>query len=84
MADEGNDKSQKKDGALSSVRQAETILQVVLALPAGCLVGLAIGYLLDRHFHTRWMAVSLMLLGGIGGFIQIYRYLSVNGKRGGE
>jgi hypothetical protein len=30
------------------------------------------------------MAVTLMLLGGVGGFIQIFRYLSNTGKRGGE
>jgi F0F1-type ATP synthase assembly protein I len=84
MPDDLDNQSKKKDGALGSFRQAETILQLVLALPAGCFVGLAIGYLLDRHFHTKWMAVTLMLLGGIGGFIQIFRYLSNTGKRGGE
>jgi F0F1-type ATP synthase assembly protein I len=84
MPDDSNKGPEKKDGLLGSVRQAETILQLVLALPAGCFVGLAIGYLLDRHFHTKWIAVTLMLLGGIGGFIQIFRYLSKSGKRGGE
>jgi F0F1-type ATP synthase assembly protein I len=84
MPDDSNKGPEKKDGLLGSVRQAETVLQLVLALPAGCFVGLAIGYLLDRHFHTKWIAVTLMLLGGIGGFIQIFRYLSKSGKRGGE
>jgi F0F1-type ATP synthase assembly protein I len=84
MPDEDDNKGKKKDDALGSVRQAETILQLVLALPAGCFVGLAIGYFLDRHFHTRWVAVTLMLLGGVGGFIQIFRYLSNSGKRGDE
>ena len=83
MGDEERDTSQKKDG-LASVRQAETILQIVLALPAGCLIGLAVGYALDRHFHTGWMAITLMLLGGVGGFIQIFRYLSRSGSRGEE
>jgi F0F1-type ATP synthase assembly protein I len=84
MPNDTNKEPEKKHGALGSVRQAETILQLVLALPAGCFVGLGIGYLLDRHFHTNWLAVTLMLLGGIGGFIQIFRYLSSSGKRGGE
>ena len=84
MPDENEDdtKELKKNDTLGSVRQAETILQLVLALPAGCFVGLAIGYFLDRHFHTKWLAITLMLLGGIGGFIQIFRYLSSN--KGGE
>ena len=82
--DDNNQEPKKKDGALGSVRQAETILQLVLALPAGCFAGLAIGYFLDRHFHTSWLAVTLMLLGGVGGFIQIFRYLSKSGKGGDE
>ena len=87
MPDENEDENtepKKKDETLGSVRQAETILQLVLALPAGCFVGLAIGYFLDRHFHTKWMAITLMLLGGVGGFIQIFRYLSNSGKGGEE
>jgi F0F1-type ATP synthase assembly protein I len=84
MSEDSNKDPEKKGDALGSVRQAETILQLVLALPAGCFVGLAIGYFLDRHFHTRWLAVTLMLLGGIGGFIQIFRYLSKSSKGGSE
>lgn len=84
MPDDDNNQAPKKGGALGTVRQAETILQLVLALPAGCFVGLAIGYLLDRHFHTKWLAITLMLLGGVGGFIQIFRYLSKSGKGGSE
>jgi ATP synthase protein I len=74
----------KKSGALRDVRQAETIIQLVLAVPAGCFVGLGIGYLLDRHFHTKWIAVTLMLLGAVGGFVQIFTYLSRSGKGRGE
>jgi F0F1-type ATP synthase assembly protein I len=78
-----DDNKEPKDNAtLGTVRQAETVLQLVLALPAGCFVGLAVGYFLDRHFHTKWLAITLMLLGGIGGFIQIFRYLS--SSKGGE
>lgn len=84
MPDDSSNGIKKKDGALGTVRQAETILQLVLALPAGCFVGLAIGYFLDRHFHTSWLAVTLMLLGGVGGFIQIFRYLSKSGKGGDQ
>jgi ATP synthase protein I len=75
MADDPN-LPPKKPAILGDVRQAETIIQLVLAIPFGCFVGLGIGYLLDRHFHTKWMAVTLMLLGAVGGFIQIFRYLT--------
>jgi ATP synthase protein I len=80
--EEDLDSSAKKTDALGEVRQAESILQLVLAVPAGAFVGLGIGYLLDRHFHTNWIAVTLMLLGAVGGFIQVFRYLSNVGKGG--
>ena len=83
MPDDDN-KPQKKSGALSDVRQAETILQLVIAVPMGALVGLGIGYLLDRHFHTGWIAVTLLLLGAAGGFVQIFTYLARSTKRGGQ
>jgi ATP synthase protein I len=48
------------------------MIQLALAVPAGCFVGLGLGYLLDRHFHTKWIVVLGMLLGAAGGFIQIF------------
>jgi ATP synthase protein I len=83
MADDPN-VAPKKEDTLREFRQAESILQQVLAVPAGAFVGLGIGYLIDRHFHTNWIAVTLMLLGAAGGFIQVFRYLSNSGKRGGQ
>jgi ATP synthase protein I len=84
MADDPN-RPPKKNDALGEFRQAESILQQVLAVPAGAFVGLAIGYLIDRHFHTNWIAVTLMLLGAAGGFIQVFRYLTRNsGGRDGQ
>lgn len=84
MADDPNTLPKKTD-TLREFRQAESILQQVLAVPAGAFVGLAIGYLIDRHFHTNWIAVTLMLLGAAGGFIQVFRYLTRNpGGRGGQ
>jgi ATP synthase protein I len=52
--------------------KAESMVQLALAVPAGCFVGLLIGYLLDRHFHTKWIVVLGMLLGAAAGFVQIF------------
>jgi len=60
--------------------QAESMLQMALAVPAGCFAGLIIGYLLDKHFHTHWIVVVGMLLGSAGGFIQIFTTLARMGK----
>lgn len=58
------------------------MLQLALAVPSGCFVGLLLGYLLDKHFHTHWIVVVGMLLGAAGGFIQIFTALSRMNKRG--
>ncbi len=72
----------KNHGALGNLVQAESMLQLALAVPAGCFAGLLIGYLLDKHFHTHWMVVVGMLLGSAGGFIQIFTLLGRMSKRG--
>jgi F0F1-type ATP synthase assembly protein I len=74
----------KKNAALGNLVQAESMLQIALAVPAGTFAGLLIGYLLDRHFHTKWIVVLGMLLGATGGFIQIFTSMSRLGKRSGR
>ncbi len=73
-----------KRGALGNLVQAESMLQMALAVPAGTFVGLLIGYLLDKHFHTKWIVVLGMLLGAAGGFVQISTTISRMGKRGDQ
>ena len=75
---------QKKSGPLRDLVKAESILQLALAIPAGCFVGLGIGYLLDRHFHTKWITVTLMFLGAAGGFIQLFAFLARTSKGGDQ
>ncbi len=74
--------SKKPGSALGNLVQAESMIQLALAVPAGCFAGLLIGYLLDKHFHTHWIVVAGMLLGAAGGFVQIFTTMSRMGKRG--
>jgi F0F1-type ATP synthase assembly protein I len=78
MLDEG------KKGVGSSLKKAESMIQLALAVPAGCFAGLLIGAALDRHFHTRWIVVAGMLLGSAGGFIQIFTTMNRSLKRGDD
>ena len=72
MADENNDSNDNKQGGvLKDLVKAEAMLQLAIALPLGCLVGWGLGTLLDKHFHTTWMAIVGIILGAAGGFIQI-------------
>lgn len=66
-------------GSLGDLVKAETMIQLAIALPAGCVLGWLLGAWLDRHFHQTWMGIAGIVLGAIGGFLQIFwtaaRYL---------
>jgi F0F1-type ATP synthase assembly protein I len=68
MADEPSDKNR----GLKDYVKAEQMVQLALALPAGCLIGWLLGAWLDRHFHQGWIAIAGIVVGAIGGFIQIF------------
>jgi ATP synthase protein I len=74
----------KPNSSLGNIAQAESMLQLALAVPAGCFAGMLIGYLLDKHFHTHWMVIAGMVLGSAGGFIQIFTMVSRMSKRGNQ
>ena len=44
-------------------------------LPAATFVGYAIGYLLDRAFHTHFLYIPFLILGIAAGFVQLIRHL---------
>ncbi len=61
----------KPKGALGDLVKAESMLQLAIALPIGCLVGWFLGSLADKHFHTHAWALIGILIGAAGGFIQL-------------
>jgi len=69
----------KKGGALGELVKAESMIQLAIALPAGCVVGWLLGTWLDHRFHQNWIGIVGIVLGAIGGFLQIFmtasRYL---------
>lgn len=75
MTDDGK----KKGGALGDLVKAESMIQLAIALPAGCLIGWFLGEWLGKHFHQSWMGIAGIVLGAIGGFVQMFttasRYL---------
>ena len=92
MADDGarNDGKANDDkaasgggkGALGELVKAESMIQLAIALPAGCLIGWLLGSWADRHFHQGWMGIAGIVLGAVGGFIQIFTLASRYLKRG--
>ena len=79
-----NPESPKKATNVGGLIQAETMVQLALAIPVGCFVGILLGGWLDRHFHQHWMAVTGLFLGAAGGFIQIFTQLARIQKRGDQ
>ncbi len=73
---------EKKNGALGGMVQAESMIQLALALPIGCVLGWFLGSLVDKHLHLHWVGVAGIILGAAGGFIQIYRTASKYLSRG--
>jgi F0F1-type ATP synthase assembly protein I len=52
--------------------RAESMVQLAVAIPAGCLIGWLLGSWLDRHFHQGWIGIAGIVLGAVAGFIQIF------------
>jgi ATP synthase protein I len=63
-------------GALGELVKAESMIQLAIALPAGCVIGWLVGSWLDRHFHQSWISIVGILLGALAGFVQIFRTAS--------
>jgi len=63
----------KKGGALGELVKAESMIQLAIALPAGCLIGWFAGSWADEHFHQHWIGIVGIVLGAVAGFIQIFR-----------
>ena len=81
MADDGIKNDDKATGAagkgaLGELVKAESMIQLAIALPAGCVIGWLVGSWLDRHFHQGWISIVGILLGALAGFIQIFRTAS--------
>jgi F0F1-type ATP synthase assembly protein I len=48
---------------------------LALMLPASTFVGYIIGYYLDKAFGTTWLRIVFLILGSIGGFIELIRQI---------
>lgn len=75
------DDDKKGRGALGDLVKAESMIQLAIALPLACLLGWLVGHWLDGRFHQTWMGVVGILLGAVGGFIQMFRMASGYLKR---
>ena len=61
--------------AKSFVAAAAEYSSLALLLPISTFVGYFIGYWLDKAFGTHWLYLLFLILGIIGGFIQLIRQI---------
>ncbi|SNS85393.1 Putative F0F1-ATPase subunit Ca2+/Mg2+ transporter [Granulicella rosea] len=66
----------KNKGSMRELVTAESMIQVAIALPVGCVLGWLFGTWLDHKFGQHWIGVVGILMGAVGGFIQIFRTAS--------
>jgi len=72
MAEDGDDKS----FWIAVARYS----QLAMALPAATVVGLLIGYLLDKWLHTTWLYLVGLLFGIAAGFVELVRTVTKSEK----
>ncbi len=75
------EKPGNRDSGLGQLVKAESFLQLAIALPAGCVIGWLVGAWLDKHFHTHWIGIVGIVLGAVGGFVQMFTMASRYLKR---
>jgi len=63
----------QNSGAMKSLVQVESLIQLALMLPVGTVVGWAIGLGLDKWLHQHWIYIVGLILGAAAGFVEIFR-----------
>lgn len=58
------------------IKTYASYMEVGLMLPVSTFTGYAIGYLLDKWLGTTYLAVVFLILGSIGGIINLIRRVS--------
>jgi F0F1-type ATP synthase assembly protein I len=70
---DGRDPSGNGSGGLKSLVQAEKLLQIAFLLPCAMMVGWALGWGVDRLFHTGWAKIPGLVLGIVAGMVTVIR-----------
>lgn len=69
----------KKSSALSSLVEAEKMMQIAVLLPVSAFVGWAIGAWLDKTLHQTWIALAGIIVGGFSGLLYVIRLVINSG-----
>jgi ATP synthase protein I len=70
----------RQSGAMKSLVQVESLIQLALMLPIATVVGWLIGAGLDKWLHQHWIYIPGLILGAAAGFVQIFRVVLAQAK----
>ena len=74
----------RAQSALTSLVEAEKMMQIAILLPSAAFVGWVLGLWADKLLHTSWIQVFGILFGGVAGLIYVVRIAMEAGKRTAE
>lgn len=66
---------------LSSLVEAEKMIQIAVLLPSSAFVGWILGAWLDKLFHQSWISLVGILFGGISGIVYVVRMVVQSGRK---
>jgi hypothetical protein len=69
----------KRSSGLSSLVEAEKMMQIAVLLPVSAFAGWAIGAWLDKSLHQSWIALAGIILGGFAGLFYVIRLVIAAG-----
>lgn len=67
--------------SLSSLVEAEKMIQIAVLLPSSAFVGWILGAWLDKLFHQSWISLVGILFGGISGIVYVVRMVVQSGRK---
>lgn len=70
----------KPSTAVSSLVQAEKMMQIAFMLPCCMLIGWGAGWWLDHHFGMHWATIVGLILGLIAGMVSVVRLVMAAGS----
>ena len=70
----------KNPSALSSLVEAEKMMQIAVLLPVSAFIGWLIGAWLDKTFHQTWISLVGIIFGGFGGLVYVVRLVISAGR----
>jgi ATP synthase protein I len=60
-------------GGLSSLVQAEKLMQIAFVLPCAMVIGWGAGWCIDHFLHVHWATFAGLIFGIIAGMVTVIR-----------